>query len=66
MSREIKADYLQLLMFPPSLEHWVGPEHPAHEQMFHHLRATFTTISKTPFEVLVRFWKAHRQLLEGG
>ena len=35
MSREIKADYQQLLMFPPSLEHWVVPEHPAHEQMFH-------------------------------
>jgi len=29
MSREIKADYQQLLMFPPSLEDWVGPEHPA-------------------------------------
>jgi transposase len=29
MSREIKADYQQTLMFPPSLEDWVGPEHPA-------------------------------------
>jgi transposase len=29
MSREIRADYQQLLMFPPSLEEWVGPEHPA-------------------------------------
>lgn len=29
MSREIKADYQQLMMFPPLLEDWVGPEHPA-------------------------------------
>jgi transposase len=29
MSREIKADYQQLLMFPRSLEDWVGSEHPA-------------------------------------
>lgn len=29
MSRGIKADYQQLMMFPPLLEDWVGPEHPA-------------------------------------
>lgn len=29
MSREIKADYQQRMMFPPLLEDWVGPEHPA-------------------------------------
>jgi transposase len=29
MGREIRADYEQQLMFPPSVEDWVGPEHPA-------------------------------------
>lgn len=29
MKREIKAEYDQLLMFPPSVEEWVGEDHPA-------------------------------------
>jgi len=29
MSREIRANFEQALMFPPTLEQWVGPEHPA-------------------------------------
>jgi hypothetical protein len=29
MTREIRADYQQLLMFPASREDWLGPEHPA-------------------------------------
>lgn len=29
MSREIRADYDQTLLFPPSVEEWVGPDHPA-------------------------------------
>ncbi len=29
MGREIRADYEQVLMFPPSVEEWVGPDHPA-------------------------------------
>jgi transposase len=29
MSREIRADYEQLLMFPPAVDEWVGPDHPA-------------------------------------
>lgn len=29
MSREIRADYGQALLFPPSVEDWVGPDHPA-------------------------------------
>jgi transposase len=29
MSREIFADYDQLLMFPPAVDDWVGPDHPA-------------------------------------
>jgi transposase len=29
MGREIRADYAQRFLLPPSLEEWVGPEHPA-------------------------------------
>jgi transposase len=29
MKREIRADYDQMLMFPPSVEEWVGEDHPA-------------------------------------
>ena len=29
MSLEIRADYEQILLFPPSVEDWVGPDHPA-------------------------------------
>ena len=29
MGHEIRADYSQVLMFPPSVGDWVGPEHPA-------------------------------------
>lgn len=29
MSKEIRADYDQLLMFPPAVDDWIGPEHPA-------------------------------------
>lgn len=29
MSHEIRADYSRILMFPPSVEEWVGPDHPA-------------------------------------
>ena len=29
MGREIRADYEQTLMFPPSVEDWVGEDHPA-------------------------------------
>jgi transposase len=29
MSRELRADYTTQFLFPPSLEHWVGPDDPA-------------------------------------
>lgn len=29
MGRQIRADYEQVLLFPPWVEEWVGPEHPA-------------------------------------
>lgn len=29
MGRQISADYGQVLMFPPSVEDWIGPDHPA-------------------------------------
>lgn len=29
MGRQIRADYDQMLMFPPSVEEWIGPDHPA-------------------------------------
>lgn len=29
MSRKINPDYEQTLLFPPALEDWIGPEHPA-------------------------------------
>ena len=29
MTREIRADYSQTFVLPPSLEEWVGPDHPA-------------------------------------
>jgi transposase len=29
MSREIHADHDQLLMFPPAVDDWIGPDHPA-------------------------------------
>ena len=29
MTREIRADYSQTFLLPPSLEDWVGADHPA-------------------------------------
>ncbi len=29
MGRQIRADYEQQLMFPPSVEDWIGSDHPA-------------------------------------
>ena len=29
MKREIRADYIQTFLLPPSLEDWVGADHPA-------------------------------------
>jgi len=29
MGRQIRADYDQIMLFPPSVEDWIGPEHPA-------------------------------------
>ncbi|MGO9566470.1 MAG: hypothetical protein ACLP5H_02905, partial [Desulfomonilaceae bacterium] len=29
MGKQIRADYEQILMFPPSVEDWVGRDHPA-------------------------------------
>ena len=29
MIREIRADYDQLLMFPPAVDDWIGSDHPA-------------------------------------